>query len=140
MPVRDASTLAGANVHVHVDAAARREVAKVLSPSNGEARDECARRAAAPVDYVRAAELSAAMVAALAKAIGQDVETARFYMEEAGGDVRRARAAVAADKEWNDRNPAAAAAAKRVWGGEGGGGGEGGLRPQPGRGRFGWVG
>lgn len=103
VPVRDTSRLADAQVHIHVDAATNREIARVL-PIDA-LRDDFIRRAPVPIDPQDAARLSATMVEALAKTIGQDTDTARFYMQEAGGDIRRAHMAFMSDKEWSQRNP-----------------------------------
>uniref|UniRef100_A0A7S0SH90 LysM domain-containing protein n=1 Tax=Mantoniella antarctica TaxID=81844 RepID=A0A7S0SH90_9CHLO len=102
VPVRDASKLAGANAHIHLDSASNREVAQMLSNDAFQGRgDEPTRRAPAPADPVRAANLSVVMAESLAKSIGQDVETARFYIQQAGGDIRRAHRAFMSDKEWD---------------------------------------
>ena len=118
VPVRDPSKLVGAKVHIHVDTASNREVALILK--DDALRDALMKRAPAPISPVAAANLSDTMINALAKTIGQDVETARYYMQENGGCIRRAHAAFMSDKEWAERNPVLAA--KRGRGGGGGGG------------------
>ena len=39
----------------------------------------------------------------LARVVGTDVDTARFYLEEAEGDVRAAHAAFPADESWDEK-------------------------------------
>ena len=103
VPVASPDEIIGASAHLTFHEPSSREVA-LLSPGDadgdgdGDGADGVVARN--PAD---AAKLAQRAVVSLARVVGTDVDTARFYLEEAEGDVRAAHAAFLADESWDEK-------------------------------------
>ena len=104
IPVASPDDIIGASARLTFHEPSSREVA-LLSPGDGDGDGDDGVGARNPAD---AAKIARRAVVTLARIVGADVDTARFYLEEAEGDVRAAHAAFLADKSWDEKTVDAA--------------------------------
>ena len=126
IPVASPDDVIGASARLTFHEPSSREVA-LLSPGDGDGDGDGGGRgvktARNPAD---AAKIARRAVVTLARIVGSDVDTARFYLEEAEGDVRAAHAAFLADESWDEKTVDAATTKTKTGTGTGvSGGGEG---------------
>jgi hypothetical protein len=83
-----------------MDVPARREVAVVYDEEKDKDQMEAVSRLASEA---RAQRKRSKVMASLKRSLGMDDGTAAFYLDMAGGDVRRAYGAYLKDVEWDTR-------------------------------------